>query len=195
MCSFNSLGFLPNKNWSICEIKQRPYGGTVFYHSYVTYAGGKVQQQSSRAQLAPPTPSLATWWAGKVFRLWNHWRFFDINWDPKISNGSFSKVTRLGFFAHLTFPGSLSGDIFFTNYQTKHFLLYFSLLLLSFEILFHGKIQNWRALFQTGIAWNFKFLLQMEDLHFLKDCIYSRLPFLQSERGQIILWLFALKCF
>lgn len=41
-------------------------------------------------------------------------------------------------FCSLTFPGSLCGDIFFTNYQTKHFLLYFSLLLLSFEVLFHG---------------------------------------------------------
>lgn len=52
--SLNSLAFLPKKNWSICEIKQSSYAGTAFYHSYFTYAGGKIQQQSSRALLAPP---------------------------------------------------------------------------------------------------------------------------------------------
>lgn len=132
--------------------------------------------------------------AGKAGRLLNHWSFFYANQDPKISNGSFSKVARV-FFAQSAFPGGLSGDIFFTNDQNKYFLLYLSLALLSFGVLFHGKIQNWRALFQTGMAWNFKILLKMEDFPSLKDSIYRRLPFLQSERGQIILWLWALSVF
>lgn len=145
---------------------------------------------------APSTPSLATWWVGLQGRYLGFWTvgaFLMQTKTPKSQMAHFPKLQ--GFFAQLAFPGGLSSDIFFTNYQNKHFLFYFSLLLLSFGVLFHGKIQNWRALFQTGIAWNFKILLRMEDLPSLKASIYSRLPFLQSERGQIILWLCALMCF
>lgn len=94
--SLNSLGFLLKKNWSICEIKQSFYDGKAFYHSILAISHLLVGRYSSPVghYWLPQQPD----WAGKVFRLWNHWSLFDVNWDPKTSNWSFSKVTRFWFF-------------------------------------------------------------------------------------------------
>lgn len=107
-----------------------------------------LQLSLSTSSLDPLADNLMSRTARKVLGLLNCWSVFDANQVSRISNGSFSKAVR--FFAQLAFSGGLSGDIFSTNYQNKSFLLYFSLLLLSFGVLvswekseFESFVLNW----------------------------------------------------
>lgn len=144
---------------------------------------------------APPTPSPATWWVGLQGRYSGSWTIGAFLMQTKTLKSQMAEFPKLeGFFAQSAFPGGLSGDIFFTNDQnTFCFIFHYYCFLGGF--CFMGKFRIGELC--SKLEWHEISKSSSKRKTFLlsRTLFISRLPFLQSERGQIILWLCALMCF